>query len=79
LLRLRSRRGFKTSLTASEELFAIDELAAASFVETPADLGPYRLSGTVEQPRRQDRFFGPASKGCTPPYVPVWVEAMVKR
>ena len=21
----------------------------------------------------------PVSKGCTPPYVPVWVEAMVKR
>ena len=21
----------------------------------------------------------PASKGCTPPYVPVWVDAMVKR
>lgn len=21
----------------------------------------------------------PTSKGCTPPYVPVWVEAMVKR
>ena len=21
----------------------------------------------------------PVSKGCTPPYVPVWIEAMVKR